>query len=821
MKRLTKIDSYIAETEYFEGIGGEGRIRICFLTEDIIRVRVSFEAWKPDRSYVLTLTAWPDQYDELLREERKRVRPAAYQLTETAESYCLQGGKLRAELRKEPFQLRIFDAAGHLLHSDIAGRSYEQDKNGGIRHYSAMNKEDCFYGFGEKSGELNKRFRRFKMDSSDTLGYDGRRSDPLYKQIPFGIRLDSHSRIASGIFYHTLFPAEWDLGAMRSAYWQRYSSFTAEAGECDWYFINGPQLADVLRNYTELTGRSVLLPGYAYGYLGSTMYYTELDQNSDQAVLDFANKAKKLKMPCSGFHLSSGYTSGSDGKRYVFCWNYKRFPQPEQWVSQMRRQGVEVCPNIKPGMLLTHPLYREFADAGAYILNPQGNQPYTYRFWGGEASFVDFTNPKARALWTVHMREQLLDKGITGVWNDNNEYELNEPDALCCGEGEPERFHGLRAIMPNLMAYTAYQAIAASGRRPFILNRAGFAGIQRYAQTWSGDNHTDWESLKYSIPIILGMSLSGVANQGGDIGGFDGPMPEAELFLRWVQVGCLLPRFSIHSCNTDNTVTEPWSYPSLTAKIAKFFQLRESLRAYLYSLAYQASISGEPIVRPLVYEYQEDSRTWDESFHYLCGSFLLVAPVVEKGQKQKEVYLPTGEWYEWESVRKWRGGQTIVLPVELESLPLFIRSGSIIPIEQSKADGVKQLRFLAEPWNETEFTLYQDDEVSLNYQTGKYRLTWVHCRPKTDYLTIEIKRQGDYLMPVGRLEWEILCRDKAPLKVRVAGQDLVRFLDKEKWEAEGGFYFDAEKNRVWLAYEDDGGDYTIDIDFQAKDLISI
>lgn len=823
MKRMLKIGSYIKEKEYFEAIADQGRIRITFLNDDIIRTRVCFRSrWAKDKSYVLMLTAWQDETDALFQGERKRVQACEFELEETESSYRLIGRKLTIVLKKDPFQMEIRNSEGQLLCSDIAGRSYEQDK-GRIRHYLAMEKEDGFYGFGEKSGRLNKRFRRFKMDCCDTLGYDGEYSDPLYKHIPFAIRFDSYRKWASGIFYHILSPAEWDVGALRSAYWPRFSCFQAESEECDWYFINGPKFSDVLKNYTDLTGKSVLLPAYAYGYLGSAMYYTEQKERSDQAILEFVSKAEEHRIPCAGFHLSSGYTGGTDGKRYVFCWNKKRFPYPEKWISQMQAKGVNICPNIKPGMLLTHPLYHEFTEKGAYILDCNRQEPYACRYWGGNASFVDFTNPKARQLWTEYLKKELLQKGITGIWNDNNEYELNEPDAWCSYEGEGARFKDLRAIMPNMMAYTAYHAIKEMGIRPFLLNRAGFAGIQRYAQTWSGDNETNWKSLRYSISIALGMSLSGVSNQGSDIGGFDGPMPEAELFLRWVQAGVLFPRFSIHSCNTDNTVTEPWSYASITEAVGNVIRLRQSLKPYLYSLAYHSWQSGEPMMRPLVYEYQEDEQTWEESFHYLCGGFLLVAPVLEKGAKAKDIYLPKGrEWTDWNSGYRYQGGQTVTLPVEQESLPMFIRSGSIIPSMLKNKEKENILRIIADPWQETEFEIFQDDEVSLKYQDGDYYLTQISCRPEPNKVEIEVKERGKIgENPYPKIEWEILCRGKAPQEIIVGQNKLSRVLDASRWQREGGFYFDMERNRTLIAYRTEQRDYKIVMNFRSKDLISI
>lgn len=195
--------------------------------------------------------------------------------------------------------------------------------------------------------------------------------------------------------------------------------------------------------------------------------------------------------------------------------------------------------------------------------------------------------------------------------------------------------------MSTMMAKTAKDALNdyAPNERPYLVNRAGFAGIQRYAQTWAGDNRTSWNNLKYNIPTVLGMGLSGVANQGCDIGGFDGPAPEPELFVRWVQNGIFQPRFSIHSSNDDNTVTEPWMYPKYTKYIRDAIQLRYTLIPYFYSLLHEAATVGSPIMRPLVYEFQNDPNVAEESFEFMLGSSLLVANVLEKGENKKKRYI--------------------------------------------------------------------------------------------------------------------------------------------------------------------------------------
>lgn len=216
--------------------------------------------------------------------------------------------------------------------------------------------------------------------------------------------------------------------------------------------------------------------------------------------------------------------------------------------------------------------------------------------------------------------------------------------------------------------------------RPYMVCRSGSAGIQRYAQTWCGDNYTSWKSLKYNIPIITGMGLPGQPNEGADIGGFAGPAPTEELFVRWVQQGIFQARFSIHSASNDNTVTEPWMFRDSADIIRNAILLRYRFTPYLYSAEYNASQTGAPIMRALVYDFQNDPNVYEESFEFLFGRDILVANVIEKGATTRSIYLPAGcKWYDInDNLREYEGGQTIEVPVTLASIPMFLRGSAIV-----------------------------------------------------------------------------------------------------------------------------------------------
>ncbi len=807
-----------------------GKFMVVFLKEDMVRIRCTFEeSFQEEASYTLMMTAWEDRLDHLFRGERRRVQPFEPETVENEEYLELKTAALRMRITKRPFEISIFNNEGACVLSDVRERSYMQDDHGRVYHYISINEQDGFYGFGEKTGNLNKAKRRMRMNNVDTLGYDAEKTDPLYKHIPFYIRLNKETKAACGLFYHNSWPSEFDMGCERSGYWQRYSYFCADGGDIDLFFLYGPSIEHVVESYTDLTGKTALPPLYSLGYMGSTMYYTELDSDSDEAILSFFEKAERKSIPCEGFHMSSGYTTGEDGKRYVFNWNNKRFKNPGEFVRRMKEKGMSLSPNVKPGMLLSHFLYEEFREKDAYIKERSGSRPHVDRFWGGKASFVDFTNPKARTLWKRHLKKALISLGITSIWNDNNEFEINDTKAVCDFEGKKERVEALRPILPNLMAYTAYQAVLEEypDIRPYILNRAGFAGIQRYAQTWAGDNSTSWKSLKFNISTILGMGLSGVANQGIDAGGFDGPAPEPELLARWVQNAAFYPRFCIHSCNTDNTVTEPWMYPAYTPYVRKALERRYRLIPYLYSLMYQASEKGTPVMRPLVYEFQDDVRVYEESFDFMLGSYLLVAGVFEKGAVSREVYLPEGRsWYDWDTREKFSGGQAIRVETPLDKLPVFISSGSILPMTAPtlnlQVNKAEKLELLVEPWQESSFILYEDDGISNNYKKGGYCKTNITIRPERGNTSLHFSAEGSYRSCISEIVLEIICGSTAPLKVTAAGKSLLQYRDKEEFEQKKeGFFYEPENRSVFVKYPRPEQSYSVNVCFDTKDLISI
>ena len=833
MKVCTNAYTVAKKDSYFSVMTNSVEIRILFLTDSILRIRAGFDGDFAEESYSLVMTAWEDRMDDFLKGRRTRVETADAVLSDGDREAVIEGRILKVVVEKDPFRICVYDKEGTLLHADIVDLAYMEDSNHRRIHTSEISPEDCFYGFGEKSGSFNKAQKFMSMSPKDAMGYNPRETDSLYKHIPFYIKLNRGTRKAVGYFYHNTCECDFDMGREKSNYWKPHSRYRTDGGDIDLFLIAGPSVRQVVERYTDLTGKSAMLPRYALGYLGSSMYYPELDNDCDDAILDFIDTTREEKIPVDGFQLSSGYCTVETDKgikRCVFTWNKKRFKDPREFFAQMEKRGVTVSPNVKPGILLIHPKLDEMKAKGMFIKASGSDEPGIGTWWGGKGVFADFTNPSTRTYWKEMLKENVLEYGTSSVWNDNCEYDsLVDKDCRCDFEGKGGTIGQLKSVMSNIMCHITDEAIheTFTNTRPYIVCRSGHCGIQRYAQTWAGDNLTCCDSLKYNIATILGMSLSGVANQGCDIGGFYGPSPEAELMVRWIQNGIFQPRFSIHSTNTDNTVTEPWMYGDCTDYIREAIGLRYQLSPYLYSLMERAHETGLPIMEPMCSAFQEDVKCYEEGVDFMLGDSLLVANVVEKGAVSRKVYLPEGEtFYDFYTRAAYEGGRTVELPVDLGSIPLFVRSGAIIPMAEDRLDNLKtqqaeHIRILCAADRDGRFELYEDDGISMDYEKGGCLKTSI-TMTAGERTVLDFHQEGHYETAVKTLYLDMIHREKAPYWVKADGETIPHFLHRRKFEdADCGWYYSQRLKSVQIKYPNPKKDYQVIVSFEQFDLIGM
>ncbi len=425
-----------------------------------------------------------------------------------------------------------------------------------------------------------------------------------------------------------------------------------------------------------------------------------------------------------------------DGYR-CFTWDAEKFPEPRKMISDLQKMGFQIISIIDPGIKVdeNYAVYQKGIVQKCFLFD-KNKKLYSANVWPGECVFPDFLDERVRDWWG-ELYKKLLEDGISGIWND-----MNEPSTFSVRRTFPEKvmhsiddryeshqevhnvygmqmvratFDGLRKLRPE--------------KRPFILSRSGYSGIQKFSWTWTGDNEASWEHLRLSIPKCLGIGLSGHAGVGPDIGGFRG-IPTPELFARWIQLGVFYPLFRTHTMQ-GTPDQEPWSFGEEVERIArKYINLRYRLIPYIYTQFRESTINGSPLMRPLFFEFPDDPNCYDsrwENTEFLFGSSLLIAPILRDGQRERELYLPKGHWFEFESMVKYDGGQVINISAPLDYIPIFVKSGSIISLRKEvKSNTVENtnvpFEFKVIGGRDSLGLLYIDDYLSTKYESGEFGL---------------------------------------------------------------------------------------------------
>lgn len=614
----------------------------------------------------------------------------------------------------------------------------------GVRLAIKSDQDACFYGLGERTGALDKRGRTYQMWNSDDPFQRGA-TDPLYQSIP--LLLQSRNGRCDGVFLD--FPgrswfdvADTDPSAV---------TITAEDDAISFFVIPGPTPADAVKRYTALSGRMLLPPLWALGYHQSRYSYYP-----DHRVQAIAEQFRDRDIPCDAVYLDIHYMD----EYRVFTWDPTRFPRPDRLIEELHRLGMRVVTIVDPGVKVDAE-YATFADGMRRDVFARSADGSLYRgeVWPGEAAFPDFTKREARRFWS-EQHQELFRHGVDGVWNDMNEpadftgdffdrTRFTPPSNVVLeADGRPRSIDHYHNVYGNLMCRATADAFARykPEERPFILTRAGYAGIQRLAAVWTGDNDSSWDHLAVSIPMLLNMGLSGIAFVGADVGGFQGNA-DPELFARWMQAAALTPFMRGHTA-LGTRDHEPWSFGPRVERIAcDAIRLRYSLLPYLYACFVEAHRTGLPVMRPLVLEFFDDPRCrriWDQ---FMCGDALLVAPVLQPATERRLVYLPRGEWYELadgEHLRHERrldsrqlderlsGERDVVVDTPLERLPVYVRAGTVLarrlpqPSTAAAAEAGGELElaaYLHGADRPVRSVLFDDDGVSNDHYDGRYRET--------------------------------------------------------------------------------------------------
>ncbi|MDO5022227.1 MAG: glycoside hydrolase family 31 protein [Eubacteriales bacterium] len=712
---VDNISSLVRDKDTYRFLGEVGNISLSYFGNKAFRF-----AWEFDDLNIRQDLIKASEFMYSAKQEAFEAN-----IKETQESFELNTfNDIQINIEKQTGVISLYKANVLLHGGDIGSKDLVVPENplrvikNGTSFYGKFNfsieAEDSFYGLGDKAGYPDRKNKRFQMFNRDALGYDAELSDPLYKSVPFFIRHIKKEDKYIGLFFPQPCIDAVDLGK-ESPYYLSVSSFE---GPFVFFAILGESLEEIVANYTKLTGLPAMPPLYSFGYLGSSMNYLE-PMDAEQRVLEFFEKTEKNDIPCEGMYFSSGYLKANDGKRYAFLWNKDKFSDYKSFLEKLKKRGYHIMFNIKPGILLTHPWYEDIAKKGYFIKGTDG-KPYVEYYWGGGASFIDFYNKEAVKWWQSMLNKHYFDYGCDGVWNDNNELELEDSELL--------DYHK-RAVYPVKMAAAAYDAFkyAEPDKRPWVYSRSGTSGLQRYSRTWTGDNCSDFKSLKFNQYMGLSLAMSGMPFYGHDIGGFFGNMPEEELLIRGSEAAVFQMRFVIHSWNEEGVPTEPWTYPDALPYIRSLIHKHYSFMPYIYSCAINTALSAEPAEKMLVHAFPNDKAISDKDLNSMFGPFVLKVPVTKAKQTHTSVYLPNGySWYLPRENKYYNGGESIDIPTPMDGdAHYLIREGAILPVWDRPANLKNALwdevtvQLFPSQKEESRFSLYEDDgETEL--QLGKY-----------------------------------------------------------------------------------------------------
>ena len=710
------------------------------------------------------------------------------EITEDKNHYIITTAKLICKISKADLRKSIYDAKDNkLICQDELGFHWEESYEYGgdiVKMTKFAQDSEAYYGLGDKPVHVNLKGRRYENWVTDSYAY-GRDTDPIYKAIPFYIGL--HHNKAYGIFFDNTFRAFFDFCAER----RNITSFWALGGEMNYYFIYGPQMTDVVASYTDLTGKPHQLPPmWTLGYHQCKWsYYPESN------VKEIAAEFRKLKIPCDAIYLDIDYM---DGFR-CFTWNKEYFPDPKRMVQELADDGFKTIAIIDPGIKIDmdYPVFREALEKDYFCKRADG--PYMKgKVWPGECFFPDFTNPEVREWWSGLFKELIADIGIKGVWNDMNEPAVMEVPNKTFPDDVRHMYEGLRSshrkahnIYGMQMARATYQGLKKFSypKRPFVITRAAYSGTQRYTSTWTGDNVATWDHLNIANIQAQRLAMSGFSFVGSDIGGF-AEQPNGELYARWIQLGIFHPFCRTHSSG-DHGDQEPWSFgQNITDIVRKFIEIRYQLLPYLYTAFWRYAEEGIPMLKSLVLFDQEDSHTHYRNDEFICGEKILVCPIAEPNAKGRRMFFPRGEWYSFWDNELVVGGEELWVDADLDSMPIFIKAGAVIPkypVQQYVGEKVVEeleLDVYYKKGSETS-QVYEDAHDGYDYIKGRYSLRDFSLVGDAKSLTLQQFKSGKYTAPyntfkikfnglpfkISRVEVDNEMRDL--VKVKVNGDNTV------------------------------------------------
>lgn len=648
--------------------------------------------------------------------------PTSFSVAEDAEGTLIKGGLLSLKV-KDGLLIEASSASKILLEEtkdskeeaseDLSlmakeGHEVNSSIDRGISHQFILHEDEHFYGLGDHTGPIDLRGYKKECWNSDNPAAQVDTFLSMYKSFPFFIIRKGNDYL--GLYLDNTFKTTFDFGLDEKTF-----SFSFKEGPDDFYLFYGPTLKELLAAFTKATGRMSLPPRWSLGY-GQCRWSYHNEAELESVIEGY----KKADIPVTTLYLDIDYM---DGYR-VFTTSEKSFPHFASYLASLHSRGYKVITIIDPGVKEDkgYSIYDEGMKNG-YFATYKG-KTYVNEVWPGRSVYPSFNNADVRKWWGDNVG-LLSSQGVDGVWCDMNEpasFREPLPDDVLFGKEEHKEIHN---VYGYYMAEATYEGLKGhTAKRPFVITRACFTGASKFTSVWTGDNQSIYDHLRLAIPQQLSLGLSGMPFVGTDIGGFGGDTTK-ELLCRWIELGAFSPLFRNHSA-AGTKRQEPYYFDKETIDIyRKWVNFRYQLTPYMYDLFYNHLSTGLPPLRPLFMEFPDDASIANLNTEFMLGPSILVSPVLSSGENNVLLKLPQGRWINFFDMSESKNGGIYALDASLSECPVYIRSGSIIPLFEKGYTNIDKtpdtLTLLLFP-GEGSYIHYEDAGDGYGYIKGEYNL---------------------------------------------------------------------------------------------------
>ncbi|MBC1474324.1 alpha-xylosidase [Listeria grandensis] len=581
-----------------------------------------------------------------------KEQQVSLQTTDNEKAITIKSGDLEVQIDKENYALSFFGKQQFLTKSDVNGQGYitSADQNY-IRERLDLGVGENIYGLGERFTNFVKNGQTVDIWNKD----GGTSSDQSYKNIPFFV-----SNKGYGVFVNHPECVSFEVGSEHVS----KNQFSVAGETLEYMIIYGPTMEEILRKYTDLTGKPALPPAWSFGLWLSTSFCTDYNEAT---VNSFIDGMKERDIPLDVFHFDCFWMK--DFEWCNFEWDRRVFPEPEKMLAKLKAKGLKICVWINPYIAQKSALFGEGKEHGYFIKNKDGSV-WQWDLWQGGQAIVDFTNPAACA-WYRDKLSVLIDMGVDAFKTDFGE--RIPIDVQYFDGSDPEKMHNYYAYIYNEVVFDLLKE--KKGEQEAVLfARSATVGSQKFPVHWGGDCLSTYSSMAESLRGGLSFMLSGFSFWSHDIGGFEeGATPD--IYKRWTQFGLLSSHSRYHG-NVEYRV--PWIFDEEAVDVTrKFTKLKMRLMPYLFKQAVMAHQDGMPMMRPMVLSYMEDPAAATLDRQYMLGENLLVAPIFND-EGRAEFYLPKGKWTNILTDAVYDGGTWVSEHHDYMSFPLLAKENSII-----------------------------------------------------------------------------------------------------------------------------------------------